>query len=152
MKKRKDISRYIRDRRNHLGLSAEDLAGSCGLSIAEYSDIEGYDDELYMVVSLDTVACLCDHLAITLEKLYSTPFSETLLSKDYIQQILDEKRLSISELSDFVGIEESYIESILEDILNIGKWVLDPVISLTEKLDLNMGTVLRSYSHYRKKQ
>ncbi len=150
MDRRKDINSYIKNRRIQLGLTAEDLADACDLSVAEYRDIEGYDDELYMVVPLNTAACLCEHLTITLEELYASSPHGALLPKDYIKQMLNEKSLSISELSDFVGIEESYIEAILEDILNIGNWVMDPVISICKRLELNLGSVLNSYSQYRK--
>lgn len=150
MERRKDISSYVKSKRIQSGLAPEDLAYACDLSLAEYRDIEGYDDELYMVVPLNTVACLCEHLKITLEKLYDSSPHATLLPKDYIKQKLNEKSLSVLELSDFVGIEESYIEAILEDIINIGDWVMDPVILLTNKLELNLGSVLNSYSRYRK--
>lgn len=150
MKKRKDISSYVRSKRLELGLTPEGLAQACNLSIAEYRDIEGYDDELYTVVPLNTVACLCEHLNITLEELFNYSSNTTLLPRDFIKQKLNKKSLSVSELSDFVGIEESYIESILEDLLKIGNWVMDPVISLTKRLEIDLGSFLNSYFKYHK--
>ncbi len=149
MERRKDISSYVRSKRIESGFTPESLAQACNLSIAEYLDIEGYDDELYMVVPLNIVACLCEHLNITLEELYSYSSNPTLLPRDFIKQKLSEKNLSVSGLSDFIGIEGSYIELILEDLLNIGNWVMDPIISLTDKLEIDFGSFLNSYSRYR---
>jgi transcriptional regulator with XRE-family HTH domain len=150
MERRKGISSYIKSKRLESGLTPEGLAQACNLSIAEYRDIEGYDDELYMVVPLNTVACLCEHLNITLEELYSYSSNITLFPRDLIKQKLNKMSLSVAELSDFVGIEESYIDSILEDLLNIGNWVMDPVILLTNKLEIDFGSFLNSYFRYRK--
>lgn len=148
---RKNINEYIRSRRVIAEITPEELAIFCNLSIAEYGDIEGYDDELYMVVPLKTVACLCDHLDITLYNLYDCSYNSVLLSKDCIKNKAYENNISISDLSNFIVIEDSYIILVMEDILNIGNWVMDSIILLANKLGMDLGSILMSYSEYRRR-
>lgn len=147
---RKNINEYIRNKRIFMNISPESLAKVCNLSIIEYSDIEGYCDELYTVVPLKTVACLCDNLGISLHNLYTYSNNPVLIPKNYIKFIINENNISVFDLSNFIGIEESYIECISEDILNIGSWVMDPVILLANRLEIDLGSILLSYSTYRK--
>ena len=97
-----------------------------------------------MVVPLKTVACLCDHLDITLYNLYDCSYNSVLLSKDCIKNKAYENNISISDLSNFIGIEDSYIILVMEDILNIGNWVMDPIILLANKLGMDLGSILMS--------
>ncbi|MBL0382016.1 MAG: hypothetical protein JKP90_20835 [Desulfofustis sp. PB-SRB1] len=135
-------------RRTQLGLSQDSISRFCKLSKAEYGDIEGYEDELYMVVPLRVAQCICMALDMKLEELYCSNSNHNILPRNIIDIKLKEKNLSVAELSDFVGIYESSIEKIIDDILNIGDWVVDPIISLAEKLELELGSVLKSYSAY----
>ena len=151
LKRKDDINNIVRSKRIQLGLTQEDLADACSLAKAEYRDIEDYNDELYMVVPLSTVDCICDILKVPLEELYGFLPHGTLLPRGIVDKKLKEKNLSVLELSDFVGIEESYVGAIIEDIVNLGNWVMDPVVLLAEKLELNLGSVLKSYSKYCKK-
>lgn len=146
---RKNINEYIRNRRIYIGIDPEELAELCNLSITEYGDIEGYDDELYTVVPLKIAACLCDHLNITLNELYESSNEFMLFSRNYIKNKMSEGNISISDLSNFIGIEESYVELVMKDILSIGNWVMDPIVLLANKLEIDLGSILMSYSLYR---
>lgn len=149
---RKNINKYIKNRRILVGIIPEELSMLCNLSVEEYGDIEGYHDELYTVVPLKTVACLCDYLDITLNDLYSCPNDPVLLPKKYVEHKMYDSNISVADLSCFIGIEDFYVENIMEDIVNIGSWVMDPVILLANKIEIDLGSILMSYSVYSKQK
>ncbi|MCI5209893.1 MAG: XRE family transcriptional regulator [Candidatus Electrothrix sp. ATG2] len=146
--KERDVNLKIRDKRIQLGISEAEVSKICSMTESEYRDIEDYNDELFMVVPLRKVACLCNSLGITLEELYGYSSHNTLFPQDVISRRLQEKKMTILELSDLVGIEESYIEATAHDIMNIGDWVVYPIMTLSEKLGVSLGAILESYFRY----
>lgn len=152
MIRRNNLNTTIKDKRIDLGLDRHDLARACEMTEHEYRDLEDYDDEIHMVVQLDRIECICNRLEIKLIDLFGFKNDEELLPRDIIYKRMKEKNISTIELSDFIGIEESYIDSIKENVVKIGGWVMDPVYSMAEYLELNLGSLLNSYVEYRREE
>jgi transcriptional regulator with XRE-family HTH domain len=150
MIRRKNLNTIIKDKRIGLGFSQQDLAKACGITEHEYRDLEDYEDEIYTVVQLSEIECVCGRLGVNLADLFCSTSVGELLPKDIIDKRMKEKKISTLELSDLIGIEESYIDAIKKNIVKIGDWVMDPVYSLSEYLDLNLGRLLKSFVEYRR--
>jgi DNA-binding Xre family transcriptional regulator len=144
-----NLNNVIREKRLGLGLNQRDLAVACGMSEHEYRDLEDYDDEFYMVVKLSDIICVCNKLGINLAELFGFSSVGGILPTDAIYKRMQEKRVSISKLSDVIGIEESYIDKIKSNLVKIEEWVLDPILSLSKHLEINLGTLLNSVVEYR---
>jgi DNA-binding Xre family transcriptional regulator len=152
MIKREKINIIVKDRRIKLGLTQDALSTACSMTKQEYSDFEDYDDELYMVVKLAKLYCVCDVLGISIGDLFGFESNHELLPTDIICKKMKEKNLSTLELSNFIGIEESYIDNVKDDIVKIGSWTIDPVFSLSNCLEINIGSLLNSYTKLNEKQ
>jgi transcriptional regulator with XRE-family HTH domain len=152
MIRKNNLNTIIRNRRIRLGLTQHDLASACGMTKHEYRDLEDYDDEVYTVVRLAEIECVCSRIGIKLVDLFALTSNGKQLPIDIICRRMEEKNISTKKLSDLIGIEESYIDSIKEDIVKIGGWVMDPVISLSSYLELNLGSLLNSFVEYRQEE
>ena len=136
----------IRTQRKALGLSEKSVAEYAGLSIHEYADLESYDDELYTVVPIDKLIKLCAKLNLDLAILLGFEKSRDLLRRDSIGSRMQELDISVQQLSDVIGISETFIKNAMSDIGSLSGWVVEPVIDLAKELDLNPGAVLDSIS------
>lgn len=152
MIKRDNLNTIIKDKRISLGLARNDLAKACGMTEHEYRDLEDYDDEIYTVVQLAEIDCVCSRLGINIVDLFGYSSIKDLLPQDVIHKRMKEKNISTIELSNLIGIEESYIDNIKKDIANLGVWVMDPILSLSKHLELNLGSLLNSFVEYRREE
>jgi transcriptional regulator with XRE-family HTH domain len=59
------VAERIRTARQRAGISARELAEAMGLSIESFDDLESYDDEAFMCVSLSQLGALGDRLGLT---------------------------------------------------------------------------------------
>lgn len=151
MIKKNKINSVIKKRRVELQLSQHDLVNTCHLTESEYRDIEDYEDEMYMVVPLITIECICYTLKIRIDELLGFVSYDDLLPPNIIGKKMEEVNIPITKLSDIVGIEVSYIENIRVELINIGHWTIDPVISLSDVLGLNFGCLLNSFAEYQRR-
>jgi transcriptional regulator with XRE-family HTH domain len=68
---RTHVAKRIVEARERAGASGIDLAQKLGISLAAYDDLEAYDHEAYMCVSLDQLRSLARLLKVSLRALLS---------------------------------------------------------------------------------
>jgi len=116
--------------REAVGKTPEDLGELVG-GTSNYYDLEEFDGELYMVLSLAEISRLCWALGIRPRKLFddrrteeSTISPEQLLfkSKDYMKR----NNLSVAEFSERIGFEIDFLRWLCDEI------GLDWVLALPE--------------------
>ncbi len=149
MIKKKDLNIIIKTNRVKLGFSQNELATICKMTKHEYRDLEDYDDEIYMVVQLSKIDCICTQLGMKLIDLFGLDPIGKLLPRDIISKTMEEKNITALEVSNFVGIEESYIDHAQKDMISLGEWVIDPIISMSTFLELDIGSIFSAYSEHR---
>jgi transcriptional regulator with XRE-family HTH domain len=104
------VAGRIAEARKRVGLDAARVAQELGLSIAAYDDLEAYDDEAYMSVSLDQLRSLGKLLNIAPRSLVAAG-GLNLDSEDlspvqlvsHIREYLGARTLSIEQFEDQVG-------------------------------------------------
>ena len=141
---KKNVNIYIKEKRIALNLSQKEIAMASNMTINEYCDIEDYEDEVYMVPTLGDIDRICCVLEINLAELFGFDPNSPRFPKDIVQLALEKKKISTLSLSNEVGIKESYILNVEKEITNFRKWVMEPVITLSKVLGLNIGSILNS--------
>lgn len=143
---RKKIHDYVRGKREALGISVDEMAAGCLMSKSEYLDVESYENELFDVVSLEKIRLIANAIEVDTCDLFGVKRVEMDLEKSFVGTRILDRGISITAVSDYVGIEEVCVKDVAEDILNIGSWVLTPILSLAEVLKMDVGLLLVKYS------
>jgi transcriptional regulator with XRE-family HTH domain len=108
----------IRNLRERAGKTAAEVRSALGMSVANYRDLEGSDDELTMVVSLAQVRRLALALGVTPPELVAgtkLELDERISHEQLVARVLEYCRASgitRAELEDVVGWElENFVAS-----------------------------------------
>ena len=139
-------NQIIMTRREALNLSIEEMTTRAGLEDYGYSDIEDYDDEIFTVTPIFGIKRICEILELDLHDLLQIKKCKAPVNSKTISEILRNKGVSDSDLSDIIGIKENAITDIKQDLLKINDWVLDPVFDLARVLEINVSCLLNSTS------
>src|ERR1700739_2307298 len=142
-----EANEKIRLRREHLGLSKEQVAASSGIGVDAYYDIEFYSDELLAVVALRSVKALCDVVGLNPLQLLDikcafcsamqSPGQEySLLRSDLIKQHRVALGLSTEDLGERVNYTAHEIECLEADPEYIENWRLKDILALSSVLAL----------------
>jgi|SRR6266850_1958574 len=129
-------------RRSALGLSDTYVASEAGVSIDEYWDLERDTDEIYMTTPLGKLARVGAALSLGFEEILQLPTCRRILRVDSIRTRREDLGLSLSALSDQVGIEEASLAAAETDPTKLQEWVLDPILALSHVLSLPLECVL----------
>lgn len=133
----------IRKKRLELGLDEAVVASRAGLTVAEYSDMEDYDDELYTVVPLIKIKRVCGELGLSLNDLFDLQ-ADGRFPADIVKQKMQDMNMSVEDVSDFVGMTEEAIRDVARDVANAESWVMEPLLDLAKFLHLKPGNILAS--------
>lgn len=138
----------IRDRRQSLGITLNDVAQQAGLTIAAYRDIESYEDEAYTQAPLRSLRAICQALKIDLLALFnldssaSVPHSGLCLRSKLIAEHRERLGLSQSELGDLIGFESYVVAQFENDPDYLEGWPLELIVDLSARLKMPVGALL----------
>lgn len=139
------ISDAIRGKRIELGLSDLSVAQRAGLSIHEYSDIEGRDDEFTTAIPLETARRVCNALNLNFRALLG--LSDMIATADKISDVVREARtnqgMSQLALGDAIGFSEETIRSIESSPNFLTTLPIVVVFDLERVLGIERGSLVR---------
>ncbi len=124
------------------------MADAIGLSPAAYRDLESYDDEAFMSISLGQLRSLAQALAVTIRELVSDaaraqPARGTTSPEDLVQRIEAELQATgetVTEFSSRVGWD---VAPALEDPRTIApQWNADGLIAICDAVEVPWLDVL----------
>jgi DNA-binding XRE family transcriptional regulator len=137
-----DVNEKIKRRRKELGLSDTEVANKVGLSIHEYGDVEQHADEIFAVVELLRVKEICQMLKFDFFELFDMNCSfcregnqhlesYSLPRNDLIRKRRIEMGLSVEELGDRIGFEETAVKDMEKDTDYLETWPINYVKDLS---------------------
>lgn len=153
MKTYNKINEKIKQRRTELGLSDTEVANRLGLTVSTYFDIEHKKNEIYLYPELLHVKRLCKMLGFDLLELMglecefckgANPEKFSFPTSDLIARRRRERGISVEELGELVGFDESEIEELEANPERIETWPIDFIKDLADVLDLPLQTLLKA--------
>lgn len=146
----------IRVRREELGLSPAHVAMRCALSVFNYADMEGHEDEIYLATAVHQLKCVCALLGLDLLELLDTecafcgpearPYDQAFdrwPMNRLIKTARERLGLSPGEFANRLEVTDEWVRELEEDpdLLNgVRMWVFQP---LSELLDIPPQILLR---------
>ena len=129
----------INARRIELGLTEHEIAASVGISSAEYYDLEAYDDELFMTLSLSQAKAVLDRLGLRFAQVGGDRVPRTDLLCDTGFSFLRERLMArlgetnedIAELEQKIGWG---LQNFLEDPKAAWDWNMDCFADVVQAL------------------
>jgi transcriptional regulator with XRE-family HTH domain len=148
-----ETNETIKERRESLGRSMDEVAAEIGLTWNEYWDVEAHADEIETAVALMHVKSLCRVLGFHFFDLFAIqcPFCHdaTLVSTEYslprnqlIRQKREEKKLSISELADRLGFYDEAVEKMERDPDFLETWPMEHISNLAREIGVPVQILL----------
>lgn len=133
----------IRDARERLDITAEDVAASAGLTIHEYEDLEDYSDEAVDVVCIAKLKKICSKLSLDICDIYGLERTSEVLPRNIVETQMEQHGISVEMLAEKVGIDEQEVRRVRNDAQELGAWVYVAVASLGRELQLDAAGLLR---------
>jgi transcriptional regulator with XRE-family HTH domain len=105
----------FREARERVGISARELAAEVGMTEASYFDLEAYDEEAYMCLTLAQLRALADRLGTSPARLLDQNEGKTPLNAVALAGAL---RVAVGESDDRIAAFESQVGWELSAFLN----------------------------------
>jgi len=144
-----NYGRLLREARERSGKTIEEMASLLGISWESYNDLETYDDEIILVISLEQLVTLSHALGIDLVEFFSNgapkPAESVSLEAlaDSINEYLTANKLTVAEFEDAVGWE---VANCLTDPSQFLNFNLDGLKDVTKPLSVDWRAVLAHLS------
>jgi len=144
-----EYGRLLREARERSGKTIEEMASLLGISWESYNDLETYDDEIILVISLEQLVTLSHALGIDLVEFFSNgapkPAESVSLEAlaESINEYLTANKLTVAEFEDAVGWE---VANCLTDPSQFLNFNLDGLKDVTKPLSVDWRAVLAHLS------
>jgi len=144
-----EYGRLLREARERSGKTVDEMASLLGISRPSYYDLETYDDEIILVVSLKQLVTLSHALGINLVEFFSNgapkPAESVSLEAlaESINEYLAANKLTVAEFEDAVGWE---LANCLADPRQFMNFNLDGLKDVTRPLGIDWRAVLSTDS------
>ena len=144
-----EYGRLLREARERSGKTVDEMASLLGISRPSYYDLETYDDEIILVVSLKQLVTLSHALGIDLVEFFSNgapkPAESVSLEAlaESINEYLTANKLTVAEFEDAVGWE---VANCLTDPSQFLNFNLDGLKDVTKPLSVDWRAVLAHLS------
>ena len=144
-----EYGRLLREARERSGKTIEEMASLLGISWESYNDLETYDDEIILVISLKQLVTLSHALCIDLIEFFSNgapkPAESVSLEAlaESINEYLTANKLTVAEFEDAVGWE---VANCLTDPSQFLNFNLDGLKDVTKPLSVDWRAVLAHLS------
>ena len=144
-----EYGRLLREARERSGKTIEEMASLLGISWESYNDLETYDDEIILVISLEQLVTLSHALGIDLIEFFSNgapkPAESVSLEAlaESINEYLTANKLTVAEFEDAVGWE---VANCLTDPSQFLNFNLDGLKDVTKPLSVDWRAVLAHLS------
>jgi len=144
-----EYGRLLREARERSGKTVDEMASLLGISRPSYYDLETYDDEIILVVSLKQLVTLSHALCIDLIEFFSNgapkPAESVSLEAlaESINEYLTANKLTVAEFEDAVGWE---VANCLTDPSQFLNFNLDGLKDVTKPLSVDWRAVLAHLS------
>ena len=132
----------IKARRSELMLSEASVAAMSEMTVDEYADLERNPTDAYMTVSLRQLDLVGRALDLPLIKLLQLLPCTQPLQHASLRLLRETRQISISDLSEEIGISEEWITRAERDPCTLRDWVLDPVLALAHSLNVAVSCIL----------
>jgi len=140
-----EYGRLLREARERSGKTIEEMASLLGISWESYNDLETYDDEIILVISLEQLVTLSHALGIDLVEFFSNGATKPAESvsldalAEKINEYLSGHNLTVAEFEDAVGWEVANFLTEPREFLNLN---LDGLMDVTRPLSVDWRAVL----------
>ena len=140
-----EYGRLLREARERSGKTIEEMASLLGISWESYNDLETYDDEIILVISLEQLVTLSHALGIDLVEFFSNGATKPAESvsldalAEKINEYLSGHNLTVSEFEEEVGWEVANFLTQPREFLNLN---LDGLMDVTRPLSVDWRAVL----------
>lgn len=135
----------LKCQRTNLGYSEEIVANSGGVSVSEYSDLEAYEDEIFNVAHLGEIRKICNILDMSILDLIGLDSCRSA-DRNKLEDTLYTKRLekgmSTLDVSDAVGIDESFVIHAEKDASSLDGWVIEPIRDYASVLEIPLACII----------
>lgn len=144
-----EYGRLLREARERSGKTVDEMASLLGISRPSYYDLETYDDEIILVISLKQLVTLSHALGIDLVEFFSNgaprPAESVSLEAlaESINEYLTANKLTVAEFEDAVGWE---VANCLTDPSQFLNFNVDGLKDVTRPLGLDWRAVLSTDS------
>ena len=144
-----EYGRLLREARERSGKTVDEMASLLGISRPSYYDLETYNDEIILVVSLKQLITLSHALGIDLVEFFSNgapkPAESVSLQAlaESINEYLSANKLTVAEFEDAVGWE---VANCLTDPSQFLNFNVDGLKDVTRPLGLDWRAVLSTDS------
>jgi len=144
-----EYGRLLREARERSGKTVDEMASLLSISRPSYYDLETYDDEIILVVSLKQLVTLSHALCIDLIEFFSNgapkPAESVSLEAlaESINEYLTANKLTVAEFEDAVGWE---VANCLTDPSQFLNFNLDGLKDVTKPLSVDWRAVLAHLS------
>jgi len=150
------INQKIKQRREELGISIDEITDQTGLDEEDFEDIETYADELITSTDLSEVRHLCEILNFKLLELFDLPpnfpleneedaktwLNCTLPRHQLIEQRREELGLSQKQLAEQVGFYTVAVREMEKNPDFLESWSMEHIIELAETLKVPIEILL----------
>jgi transcriptional regulator with XRE-family HTH domain len=141
------VAGRLREARDRSGKTVDEVALAIGISVAAYADIEAYDDEFSMALSLEQIWRLARALEIPLTELIGLTSPDCLDATDSMDALLEHvraavatRRESIEHFGDRVGWD---IASAIDAPARAwSDWNLDCLRAVCEEVSCDWRSIL----------
>lgn len=136
------VARRIADARERLKLDPADAAGALGMSFAAYADLETYDDEAFMCISIQELRALGRVLNVSPRGLVAPEGADQMCGElapaEIVEAIRQRLRANSSTLEQFEEEAGWSVSSALNDPETIwADWNLDALQDICRVLGVN---------------
>jgi len=144
-----EYGRLLREARERSGKTIEEMASLLGISWESYNDLETYDDEIILVISLEQLVTLSHALGIDLVEFFSNGATKPAESvsldalAEKINEYLSGHNLTVAEFEEEVGWE---VANCLTDPSQFLNFNLDGLKDVTKPLSVDWRAVLAHLS------
>ena len=144
-----EYGRLLREARERSGKTVDEMASLLSISRPSYYDLETYDDEIILVISLEQLVTLSHALGIDLVEFFSNgapkPAESVSLEAlaESINEYLTANKLTVAEFEDAVGWE---VANCLTDPSQFLNFNLDGLKDVTKPLSVDWRAVLAHLS------
>jgi transcriptional regulator with XRE-family HTH domain len=138
----------LRQRRELLGYSLWDVALRMGVSVAEYRDVESYDDELAMVLPLKHLRLLSKVLGLELEPLVGLdsragqPAADARPRHIVLAEARKKLGVSTATMADAIGFYETFVHAIETDEAALEDYPFEVLKIVADYLKLDWANLL----------
>ena len=141
-----EYGKRLREARERSGKTIGEMAALLGLSWESYNDLERYDDEIILVLSLQELITLSNALGIDLVDFFSNGASKPAESvsldalAEKINEYLTAQNLTVAEFEEAVGWE---VANCLTEPSQFMNFNLDGLVDVTGPLGVDWRAVLQ---------